>query len=494
MSIDLAQYTAEDTPPKAGVMINTFRAFGYDLRTAVADIVDNGISAGAKNIWIDYNWEGPDYFISIADDGHGMTLPELIQAMTPGSKDPNDERDSKDLGRFGLGLKTASFSQCKQLTVITKRKGHNIIHRCWDLDHVNATGKWSLLNFNPAPEKADAIGEQGTCILWRKLDRLIKTPIETDETARKAYFEELGEVQKHLNLVFHRYMERGELTIFMRGNRLAPWDPFMKGKPGVQILAEEMLDDGQITVKCYTMPHVTHIPAAERRDARTDEWPDLQGFYVYRNSRLLMYGDWMGMGGRSEPTKNARIMIDLPNSLDHEWQIDIKKSAAKPPAQIKEHLKRLARLTRNTSTKIHKFRGNKVLLQQNASSVTYNAIWKAMEDREGNYSYSVNEEHPVIQHFLRKDKLDAKGLKYVLRQVGEAVPVEIIIQNHSEAASKHELRKPHGELDKQTIELARSIYKGLIAAGMPPEMAERTLLNTQPFSEYLELITYLNSI
>jgi signal transduction histidine kinase len=124
MTEDLIQYAAEDTPPKAAVMINTFRAFGYDLRTAVADIVDNSISAGARSVWIDYNWEGPDYFIRIRDDGHGMSLPELVQAMTPGSRDPNDERDSKDLGRFGLGLKTASFSQCKQLTVVTKREGH----------------------------------------------------------------------------------------------------------------------------------------------------------------------------------------------------------------------------------------------------------------------------------------------------------------------------------------------------------------------------------
>jgi len=440
MTVDLSRFAAEDTPPKAGVMINTFRAFGYDLRTAIADIVDNSISAGAHHVRIEYNWEGPDYFISIRDDGHGMALPELIEAMTPGSKDPNDERDPKDLGRFGLGLKTASFSQCKQLTVITKRKSQDILHRCWDLDHVNATGKWSLLDYNPDPKIEENLGEHGTCILWRKLDRLITGSLENNEVARTAYFEELREVMKHLSLVFHRFIERNELVIEMNGNKLMPWDPFMKGSPGVLIPAEELLDNGRINVKCYTMPHITHIPPAERADARTDDWPDLQGFYVYRNNRLLLYGDWMGMGTRSEPNKNARIMVDLPNSLDHEWQIDIKKSTAKPPAHIRKHLKRLAMVTRNTSTKIHKFRGNKVLLQHNASSVTYNAIWKAMEDREGNFNYTINEEHPLVQHFVQKDKQSSKDLTYLLRQVSAAVPVELIIQNHSEAASKHELR------------------------------------------------------
>lgn len=492
MTTDLRKYAAEETPPKAGVMINTFRAFGYNLRTAIADIVDNSISAAAKNVWIEFNWEGPDYFIAIADDGHGMALAELIQAMTPGSKDPNDERDRKDLGRFGLGLKTASFSQCKQLTVITRREGHSVIQRCWDLDHVNATGIWSLLDFNPDPGRAPKLGEHGTCVLWRKLDRLIKSPLETDETARKAYFEELEEVQKHLSLVFHRYLERGELSISMNGNKLSPWDPFMKGKPGVQIPAEEMLDEGRITVKCYTMPHISHIPAAERQAARTDEWPDLQGFYVYRNNRLLLYGDWMGMATRSEPYKNARIMVDLPNSLDHEWQIDIKKSTAKPPAQIRKQLKRLAMVARNTSSRIHKFRGNKILLQQNATSITYNALWKGMEDRDGNFIYSINEEHPIIKHFLKKENLNGKDMKYVLRQIGAAIPVETIIQNHSEAASKHELRQIRSELDKQTIDLAISIYQGLITTGMSPEMAERSLLNIQPFSEYPELTGYLN--
>jgi hypothetical protein len=150
-------------------------------------------------------------------------------------------------------------------------------------------------------------------------------------------------------------------------------------------------------------------------------------------------------------------------------------------------------VTRNTSVKIHKFRGNKVLLQYNASSVTYDALWKALEDREGNYSYSINEDHPMVQHFMTKDGLKTKDLKYLLRQVAAAIPVEVIIQNHSESAIKHELRRPHGELDKQTIDLALAIYKGLIASGMSSDMAEKRLLNTQPFSEFPELTSYLDT-
>ena len=142
---DFKNIAQEETPPEASAMINTFRAFGYNLRTAIADIIDNSISAKAENLWIEYKWEGSDSWVTINDDGLGMNLEGLKLAMTPGSKDPKDDRDEHDLGRFGLGLKTSSFSQCKRLTVATKSEGFKMINRCWDLDYVNETKKWSLL-------------------------------------------------------------------------------------------------------------------------------------------------------------------------------------------------------------------------------------------------------------------------------------------------------------------------------------------------------------
>ena len=118
-----SQYEKAQAEPDASSMIETFRAIGYSIQSAIADIIDNSISAGAKNIRVDFQWKGADTWISIRDDGSGMTDKELIQAMRPGSRNPNEERDSKDLGRFGLGLKTASFSQCRKLSVISRKIG-----------------------------------------------------------------------------------------------------------------------------------------------------------------------------------------------------------------------------------------------------------------------------------------------------------------------------------------------------------------------------------
>lgn len=201
---------SEETPPKAGAMINTFRAFGYNLQTAVADIIDNSISAKAENIWIRYEWNGENSWVTITDDGQGMDKDGLVEAMTPGSKDPKDERDENDLGRFGLGLKTSSFSQCKALTVITKKENYQLIKRCWDLDFVNQTGKWNLLDYlsNDFFKENLLNIPHGTTVVWEKLDRLVGNSNVHNEAARKVFLQEFEEVEEHLSLVFHRFMEK----------------------------------------------------------------------------------------------------------------------------------------------------------------------------------------------------------------------------------------------------------------------------------------------
>ena len=148
--IDYSKYKTAPADPEASSMIETFRAIGYSVESAIADLLDNSISAGAKNIWIDYNWKGEDTSISIIDDGDGMTNEVLINAMRPGSRNPLDIREDKDLGRFGLGLKTASFSQCKKFSVISKTKDGDPSFWCWDLEFVKNVAKtWTLINYYP---------------------------------------------------------------------------------------------------------------------------------------------------------------------------------------------------------------------------------------------------------------------------------------------------------------------------------------------------------
>jgi len=182
----------EDCPPKADAMINSLRAFGYDLSMAIADLIDNSIFANAKNIWIRYGWNEGNPWISILDDGEGMTEDILKEAMRLGCQNPNEARNPNDLGRFGLGLKTASFSQCKIVTVHTKTPEGETSTRCWNLDHVERSKKWEL--GKKAPGGAARIISDintvphGTIVLWQGLDRVVGDDDPDDEDAMNVYY------------------------------------------------------------------------------------------------------------------------------------------------------------------------------------------------------------------------------------------------------------------------------------------------------------------
>ena len=143
--MDYSLLPKTEAVPEAASMIETFRAIGYNLETAVADIIDNSISAGAKNVYINRIWDGSNTVITIKDDGRGMSSDEIVEAMRPGSQNPLETRSTNDLGRFGLGMKTASFSQCRKLTVISKKTGYHSAYWTWDLDYVALTHKWELI-------------------------------------------------------------------------------------------------------------------------------------------------------------------------------------------------------------------------------------------------------------------------------------------------------------------------------------------------------------
>lgn len=492
MTGHLQNLPSEETPPKAGAMINTFRAFGYNLQTAIADIIDNSISAGAENVWIQYEWNGEKSWVTITDDGSGMDKGELIRAMTPGSKDPRDDREEHDLGRFGLGLKTSSFSQCKALTVLTKKENHSVIKRHWDLDYVNETGKWNLLEYlsDEKFQKPLEQIEKGTIVLWEKLDRLVGNVNVHNEAARIVFLEEFEKVEYHLSLVFHRYLERKKLTIWMNGNRLEPWDPFMKESEGGQLIACEKLDNDQVTVKCYVLPHISKLNPEDRRKAKTEDWYRLQGFYIYRNSRLLLYGSWLGLFPKNEHFKNARILVDIPNKFDHDWKIDIKKATATPSVSVRKDLVRLGKMTRKAAGAVHRFRGNQIMLDDSIKSFDFQPIWKARKGRDEVRHYYINEEHPVIRGLLEKEFISSSEFKSALKLIGETTPVESIIQFHSEEPESHELRDSHKEPDPGTIELARMMYRSLISSGIDRELAIKQIFNIEPFNHYTQLIEH----
>ncbi len=480
-----------DTPPNAATMINSFRSFGYDLKTAIADVVDNSISALAKNIWIDYKWKGGSSWVTITDDGYGMDGKTLIEAMRPGSKNPLDERDEKDLGRFGLGLKTSSFSQCKCLTVVAKKLGYNLIKRHWDLDYVNDSGIWRIHDYLSEDYFTHRLQklESGTTVIWEKMDLLLGgLSIKTEnETAMKAFLKEFEEVENHLSLVFHRYIDRKKLNIWINDHKIKAWDPFMKEADGTQKIAEEKLDNRQIQIRCYVIPHSSKIREEDYKETRINQWYDLQGFYIYRNNRLLLYGDWLKLFPKKEYFKNARILVDIPNTLDSHWKIDIKKAKATPPVTVRSDLKRLGLLTRKHAAKVHQFRE---FIPPYRPHLKFQSVWHAIRNRDGIMQYKINTRHTIIENLLNRNQISKRDFIKVLYLVAQTIPIESIIQSYDEYPNHHDCIL-HKELELKTIEFAKDLFETLLSRGETKEKAKQEILRLEPFNNYPQLEKYL---
>lgn len=291
-------------------MIEALRGLGYTTATALADILDNSIAAGAGLVDILFSWADAASTIAVIDNGSGMDEHELDLAMRLGQKSPLDERTTQDLGRFGLGLKTASFSQCRRLTVAS-RKGEAIHCLRWDLDVLAASmdDGWHLLE-GPAEGSEDRLaplsGQGGTVVLWEHLDRII-----TPGFCEQDFLDLIDRVEQHLALVFHRFLAgpgaRLRLTINQRA--IQPCDPFLANHPATWSSPVERIGSGkhEVEVQCHVLPHRDRLEAREHdRLAGTEGWTAHQGFYVYRNQRLLVAGGWLGLGrGRAWTREEA---------------------------------------------------------------------------------------------------------------------------------------------------------------------------------------------
>jgi len=475
--------------PYASSMIQTFRAIGYSLETAIADIIDNSISANAKNIWFNSEWKGGESVITILDDGCGMNNEELVQAMRPGAKNPMEERAEKDLGRFGLGLKTASFSQCQNLIVVSKKADFAPIYWIWDLNYVNQTDKWELIRYPIPDEFLHALDklESGTLVIWTDLDRIIPLDtLQTNEIAKDKFFVQMDKVKQHLSMTFHRFIEEKSVKIHCWGHELKPWNPFLLSETATQPFPEEYI--GEAVMKGYVLPHKCHLTEDIYKNAEgVNGWTNQQGFYVYRGKRLMLAGDWLGLFRKEEHYKLVRIQIDLPNRLDSEWQIDIKKSTARPPLASREQIKKYALAVRNRGVEVFRHRG-KILTTRNQQE--FQPLW--IEKKQGQkYSFIVNRNHLMISEIKRLAETEpSKAIEYLLRFVEETIPTKSIFIRESEQG---ETAQPFEDISLEVVKtMIKQIVDAQRASGKSIEQIKILLANIEPFNNFPELIEIID--
>jgi hypothetical protein len=343
--------------PSARRLMGSLRDMGYDTPSAVADLVDNSIDADARNVDITITNRGIDSWIRVADDGTGMSGRRLEEAMRYGS---SRDYDTEDLGAFGLGLKTASLSQCRRLTVATRTSPRARIEvRRWDLDRVARHDSWELERLTPRscpPQLLEPLrAGSGTVVLWERLDRILEY-VQPDGRAAMARLETIGaEIREHLEMVFHRFLSgelrrgRSRIAMTLDGTWLEAWDPFARTEPATRELPRQWLPlrlDGRthrIGIRPYVLPNQVQFssPEAHLIASGPKRWNRQQGLYIYRRDRLIQSGGWNRLRTMDEHSKLSRIAINIPAAADQAFRTNVSKMSVTLPSEIRPPLRTL---------------------------------------------------------------------------------------------------------------------------------------------------------
>jgi len=465
-------------PPSAPDLLESMRAIGYSFEAALADLIDNSIAAEARAINVRFSVHG-DPYVAIIDDGTGMSPEELTSAMRHGSRNPGLQRNTLDLGRFGLGLKTASLSQCRTLTVVSLHDG-TLSARRWDLDHVAERGNWWLLNIPEhearlLPHVDDLLGQRhGTIVLWQHFDNLATGAGST----QNAIGERMDLARDHLSLVFHRFLasRHGPITIALNMNPLPALDPFLTSHKATQPLPEEEFSIEGETVKVapFILPHLSKLSSAELQTAGgEDGLRRNQGFYVYRNQRLITRGSWFRLIRQEELTKLARVRVDISNRLDHLWLLDIKKSTAYPPELLRNGFRQIIARITDGSRRVYTFRGRRSGNDQIIHAWDRNIV-------RGGVTYRINRDHPLIDAIERLlPERDTPLFGQLLKTLEGSFPFDGL---YADMASERRATVDETEDEEQLLDLAQGIIN---AIGDDPDAVARflkALPSTEPFA------------
>ena len=455
-----------EIPPKPFALITSLRGLGYSPETALADLIDNSITAGSTDVEIDLHWNGGDPVAALLDNGHGMNEAQLIDAMRLGGDGPDCIRSEGDLGRFGMGLKTASLSQSRRMTIVTK-VAESVSAVVLDIETVANKGWIATVPDNlPDHHYVTALLSRpsATVVIWDRIDELSGLT----GLNKEAFYIRLEGIRAHLGMVFHRFIngDARSVSILLNGRAIKGWDPFQTAHTATTELPLERIRHGgtALSVKPYILPHRDRF----ENDAEYESaggpggWATRQGFYVYRGKRLLVAGSWLGLGGvrmwtRDEASRLARIQVDLPAELDRDWRIDVRKSQARPPGALRARLTLIARRCREEAREVFAFRGRGPRVK--GSQHTAPPIWLANQGPKGS-QYRINREHPAIAAYRQAKNDGGRGLDAILSLIERNVPIERIwleVSGSEGVATAVFEPEEIAKLSDQLIELSKAL-------------------------------------
>lgn len=482
--------------PTADVLMTSMRSMGYTFEAAIADVIDNSISANCTRIDIKFPVDPSCCYVAICDNGDGMDSDELFDAMKYGSQMKKAGRKEDDLGRFGLGLKAASLSQCRKLTVISKQCGVKTA-LAWELDKVKQSCEWDILQYDEEEIEnimfSDYLDDldSGTVVLWESFDFFKKNAGSVYSELSK--YQEI--VANYLSLIFHRFLNRegeGKVDIYINHFKLVGIDPFLEKHKKTNIRRKITLpimdSDGierTIIVQPYILPFLKDMSEEDKKlVGGIEDYRTKQGFYIYRNERLIIWGTWFGRA-RGELTKHARIKVDIPNTLDDIWGIDIKKQAATIPLIIKNQLTKAVDEAMDIAVKAQSYRGRVTKVDER---VDY--IWDRVKVRDDSFVYRINRESEIFN--LVRDKVDTdiwNRIEMILDEIEQSVPYQQIYIDKTQNKIGEE---KHDDRAEDVENKARILIKMALAMGdLEKSIVIDRVFSSEPFNQFPEIMEKL---
>ena len=481
--------------PKAATLMGSLRSMGYSFESAIADVIDNSISAHASKVQVLFPTSPlADLAVGIMDNGEGMSNEELLEAMRYGSMASEEQRADDDLGRFGMGLKSASLSQCRRLTVISF-DGIEYHGYRWDYSYIIEKQDWIIQELSKEEIElvpfADAfiLQKAGTLVVWDDFDVLSKS---SGGQIYETLIELRNTVEQSLALIFHRYLSATDdtkLEIQINNLSVSPLDPFLERHPKTTSKKERTIaiPDSEgverlIHIKPYVLPFATDLKEKDKKlIGGIENLRAKQGFYIYRNKRLIIWGTWFGMNKRAELTKNARIRVDIPNSLDDIWAIDIKKQNASIPKKILNQMKKTVMDALEISVNQQTYRGRTNKINDN---IDY--IWERKEGRNDTFFYQINRGSKLYQYIREKmSDEDITYLDMLITEIEKNIPIQqMYIDKSNEAIRVEEADSRLDDLFQMAVAMVNNLQS---LRDDSIESIIEDLMKSEPFCHYSKL-------
>ena len=463
--------------PGTGIM-DVLGHTGYSFNEAIADILDNSISSGASTIDIYFSFKENNEFLYILDNGNGMNFDELKSAAKIGDKDLSDERTETDLGRFSTGLKSATRSFCDNVIISSKKRNKKINTINIDYKHIKESGRWEAFELNDFKYE-DKIKDSGTLIYC---DNLLTINSKLNE---KELYKKIGSLQTSLSHVFGMFLIENKLKINIqvnnsKKNEVIGWNPFdlLENKTTRSIYSDvKRLNGKEVKIKTYILPTFDNLSTIDQDYMKGNGLTNQEGFYIYRNNRLIVDGGWLSLEGLSydDKARYARIRVDYPSSLDEEFKINFSKTNIIVPEELKATFLNVAKQARKESRQNFNYQKHPEIKRRLKKHEEEN-LWNSTKNN-GALVFSLNYKHPLIKQML--PSLSDGELKRMCNLISKSLPISLIQGQEATTVEYTE---------SELIDYMNETYNNLKNSGLDKDEIKKKMAHTEPFNEHLDLL------